>query len=698
MRRQTPTPQAGRFFMLSDPLLNLALNAGQVGIWVLDLNTGITNRTLGHDRCFGYDTLLPEWTLPIFLRHVLPLDRDRVDHAFQEAIASSRLYEVEFRVQWTDGSLHWLLSRANISHDTNGKPVSVSGALIDITAQKLAQEKMAHLSMIVDRVTTPIITTDNAGNINWVNNAFLDMTGYSMMEAMGHNPGRLLQGVDSCPITMQIMRQARLNRIGFEVDILNYRKDGRPFWQHIKADPMSDDGASGTRYIAVQLDITERKRHEFELWNNANFDALTSLPNRRLFWDRLNNGLLHGRRTGTVVALLCIDMDRFKEINDLYGHECGDAVLQEVAVRINKCLHESDTAARLGGDEFAVILNDLANVLTVDLVARKLLHALSQLIQIKDGQFMLSASIGLALFPADATNSEQLFRNADQAMYLAKNSGRNRLAYFTPSLQSRSERRLRIGSELRQAMVRDQLRVYFQPIVDLTTNSIVKAEALLRWSHPALGSVNPAEFIPIAEDLGLIDEIGDWVFGEAVRWADTWSTLCNRTIQVSVNKSASEFLTRQHGSSWPQLLHDWHMQGSLVSVEITEGVLLKDSVKVMATLAEYRAAGIEVALDDFGTGYSSIAYLKKFHIDYLKIDQSFVHDIDTEQSLVLVEAIIVMGHKLGLKIIAEGIETERQLQILVGAGCDFGQGYLFSHAIRPEEFGALLGHPALHSH
>lgn len=698
MNDNISTEQAEPLSKLTEECPNFALDVAQIGKWELDLKTGTTKRSLRHDQCFGYDTLLPEWTYAIFLRHLHPADKQRVDAMFHSGLASGLMYEIEFRVYWPDGSLHWLLTRACVLQETNDTPLKVSGVIIDITNQKLGQERVDQLAMIVDKITTPVMTTDNFGNIDWVNNAFLEMSGYSMMEVLGQHPGRLLQGVDSCPITIQVMRQARLNRTGFEVEILNYRKDGQPFWQHIKADPLSGDAESGIRYIAVQSDITERKMLESELWNKANFDALTNLPNRRLFWDRLNNALLHGRRTGTVVALLCIDLDRFKEINDLYGHACGDGVLQEVAARIKECLRESDTAARLGGDEFAVILSDLENMLTVDQVARKLLNALSQLIPLKSGQFLLSASIGIAVFPADATKSEQLFRNADEAMYLAKNSGRNRLTYFTHSLQANSDRRLRIGSELRHAMVRDQLRVYFQPIVDLTTNIVVKAEALLRWPHPEFGSVNPAEFIPVAEDLGLIDEIGDWVFGEAVRWSDTWSTLCNRTIQVAVNKSALQFLSRRPGASWPQLLHDWDVPGQQVSVEITEGVLLKDSDKVMAMLADYRAAGIEIALDDFGTGYSSMAYLKKFSIDYLKIDQSFVHDIDTEQSLVLVEAIIIMGHKLGLKIIAEGIETERQRQILVGAGCDFGQGYLFSHAIPPEEFGALLGYPALHSH
>jgi diguanylate cyclase (GGDEF)-like protein/PAS domain S-box-containing protein len=682
---------------MCDSRRKIALDAARIGVWELDLGTGITRRSLRHDQCFGYDVLLPEWTYAIFRQHVYPADRDRVERAFESAVATGDLYETEFRVVWPDGSLHWLLSRAHVFRDADGKATTISGVQIDITAQKLAQEKLASLTVIVEKITTPVLTTDNFGNIDWANDAFLDMTGYELNEVLGQHPGRLLQGKESSEATIDLMRQAKRDQCSFEVDILNYRKNGEPFWQHIKADPIAGDATLSSRYIAVQSDITKRKLMESELWTSANFDGLTLLPNRRLFWDRLNNAMHHPRRTGAVIGLLVIDLDRFKEINDLYGHDSGDGVLQQIAGRINQCLRASDTAARLGGDEFAVILTGLDDGVNVDQVARKLLDAILQPIVLPGVQCTISASIGIALFPADASDAQQLLRDADQAMYLAKGSGRNRFAYFTPSMQERSDRRLRIGRDLRHAVARHQLLVYFQPIVDLTNNAIVKGEALLRWSHPELGAIAPAEFIPLAEELGLIDEIGEWVFSEAAQWSATWSAQCLRPVQVSVNKSALQFSKRQQRASWPQLLKKWQIPCRQVSVEITEGVLLTDSESVMETLAEYRGAGIEIALDDFGTGYSSMAYLKKFNIDYLKIDQSFIRDIDAEQSRTITEAIIVMGHQLGLKIIAEGIETEQQRNILMVAGCDFGQGYLFSHALPPEEFGVLLDHRAAHS-
>lgn len=696
MREKDDAAQEGRQAPICDERQKIALDAARIGVWELDLKSGITRRSPRHDQCFGYDVLLPEWTYAIFKRHVHHADRDRLEHAFAYAVASGNLYEVEFRVIWPDGSLHWLLSRAHVFRDADGNATTISGVQIDITEQKLAQEKLASLTVIVDKITTPVMTTDNLGNIDWANEAFLDMTGYSMNEVLGKHPGRLLQGEESSKVTIEAMHRARLDHCCFEVDILNYRKNGQSFWQHIKADPIAGDATSGSRYIAVQSDITARKLMESELWTSANFDGLTLLPNRRLFWDRLNNAMHYARRTGAVIALLLIDLDLFKEVNDLYGHENGDGVLQQIAERINKCLRASDTAARLGGDEFVVILTGVDDGVKVDQVAHKLLGTILQPIVLAGVWCTMSASIGVALFPADASDAEQLLRHADQAMYLAKRSGRNRLAYFTPSMQARSDRRLRIGRDLRHAVDRHQLMVYFQPIVDLATNAIVKAEALLRWPHPELGEIAPAEFIPLAEELGLIDEIGEWVFSEAARWSATWSAQCLRPVQVSVNKSAMQFSKRQHRASWPQLLKKWRIPCQQMSIEITEGVLLTDSESVLDTLAEYRCAGIEIALDDFGTGYSSMAYLKKFHIDYLKIDQSFIRDIDAEQSRTITEAMIVMGHKLGLKIIAEGIETEQQRKILVEACCDFGQGYLFSQALPPDEFGLLLASPAVY--
>ena len=691
LQKQQWNTAAQRLAREADSRRQFALDSAQVGDWELDLKNGVATRSLRHDQCFGYVAPVAAWTYEIFLDHVHPEDRDRVNKVFQAAKIGNRLYDDEFRVIWPDGSLHWLLSRGRVLHDDAGTPIAVSGIQVDITDRKQAQQHIDRLAFVVNKITTPVMTTDKSGNIDWTNDAFSKMTGYTAQDALGQQPSALLQGPGTSEATVRIMRNALVSSQAFEVDILNYRKGGKPFWQHIKADPISlAEPGMQAPYIAVQNDITERKILESELWTKANFDGLTHLPNRRLFWDRLRNQLHHAHRMGNKLALLFIDLDRFKEINDLHGHEHGDQVLLEISRRIQHCIRESDTAARLGGDEFAVILSDFYDCAQVDLVVSKLLAVLSQATDLQGVCCTLSASIGVTLFPDDAANPEQLLNNADQAMYMAKSSGRNRFSYFTPSMQQRSERRLRIGHDLRHALEKQQLSLHFQPIVDLATNQIVKAEALLRWSHPVQGFIDPAEFIPLAEELGLIDGIGEWVFENAAHWAHRWSEQCHVPIQVGVNKSAMQFATKNNKPSWPQKLHAWRIPGRELSVEITEGILLKDSSTVMETLAEYRMAGIEVALDDFGTGYSSMAYLKKFHIDYLKIDQSFIQDIETQDSRTIVETIIVMGQKLGLKIIAEGIETEQQRAILAKAGCNYGQGYLFAHPLSSDAFTALL--------
>ena len=689
-RKQWST-EAHRLTWEADSRRQLALDAAQAGDWELDLKTRTATRSLRHDQCFGYAERVPEWNYEIFLQHVHPEDREHVDQTFQAARNAGNLYDAEFRVIWPDGTLHWLLSRGRVLHDNAGIPIAMSGILVDTTERKQTQVQIERLAFVANKITTAVMTTDASGNISWTNGAFTKITGYTAEDALGRQPGTLLQGPDTSEATVRIMRNAFYSGLAFEVDVLNYRKGGIPFWLHVKADPISAaEPGKWAPYIAVQTDITERKKLESELWTKANFDGLTLLPNRRLFWDRLRNQLHHAHRAGSKVALLFIDLDRFKEINDLHGHEHGDQVLLEVSRRIQQCIRESDTAARLGGDEFAVILSDFSDCDQVDLVVGKLLAVLSEATDLQGVQCTLSASIGVTLFPDDAANAEQLFNNADQAMYMAKNCGRNRFSYFTPSMQQRSERRLRIGHDLRLALEKQQLTLYFQPIVDLATNQIVKAEALLRWSHPVQGFIDPAEFIPMAEELGLIDVIGEWVFEQAAHWAHTWSEQCDAPIQVGVNKSAMQFGVQNNKPTWPQKLQAWGIPGRQLSVEITEGILLKDSAAVMDTLEEYRLAGIEVALDDFGTGYSSMAYLKKFNIDYLKIDQSFIQDIESANSRTIVEAIIVMGQKLGLKIIAEGIETERQRAFLATAGCNYGQGYLFSHPLAPDVFTELL--------
>ena len=470
------------------------------------------------------------------------------------------------------------------------------------------------------------------------------------------------------------------------------RADGSWLWMLSRGIVVArDDDGKPLLMTGTMSDISARKEADEKIWHHANFDALTGLPNRRLFRDRLDQEVLKAARSGFQVALLFIDLDRFKQVNDLLGHDAGDLLLAQCANRIKGCVRDSDTVARLGGDEFTVILTALESPTRIEHVCQKILQTLESPFPIGKEIAYMSGSIGVTIYPNDATTSEELIRKADQAMYAAKNAGKNQFSYFTYAMDENAHLRLRLGSELRGALPAGQFEVYYQPVLDLARGGRSKAEALLRWHHPRLGVVEPASFIPLAEETGRINQIGSWVFKQAASCSRLWSARLGEGFQVSVNKSPIQFLSHNDDADWLQHLKLLDVPGSAIAIEITEGMLLHASSSVTNKLLEYRDAGIQVAIDDFGTGYSSMAYLKKFDIDYLKIDQSFVSEIATDEgSRTIAESIIVMAHKLGLKVIAEGIETEEQLAILVQAGCDYGQGFLFSAALPAAAFEELL--------
>ena len=376
-------------------------------------------------------------------------------------------------------------------------------------------------------------------------------------------------------------------------------------------------------------------------------------------------------------------------------------LLQLTAQRIGSCVRETDTVARLGGDEFTVILTTVNKISHIEILAREILEELARPFPVLGTDVHISGSIGITLFPQDAGTPEDLLKSADQAMYVAKSAGRNRFSFFAARMRDSAWARLKVIDELRHALSRHQLSVYYQPIVDLSIESIVKAEALLRWHHPEAGlmlpaefiglAVPPAKFIPLAEEAGLIGDIGEWVLGEAVTRSREWSSMLGTPFQISVNKSSAEFVSRAPMKNWDAHLAALGLPSNSISVEITEGVLLNDSPNVAARLDNLHNAGIQLGIDDFGTGYSSMTYLKKFEVDYLKIDQSFVHDMSTNMdSRIIVETIIVMAHKLGLKVIAEGVETVAQKDWLKAAECDYAQGYLFSEPVPSQDFRKLL--------
>jgi diguanylate cyclase (GGDEF)-like protein/PAS domain S-box-containing protein len=474
------------------------------------------------------------------------------------------------------------------------------------------------------------------------------------------------------------------------IELTSLHRDGREFPVELAITAIEVEGR--TEFSAFIRDITHKKESADIIWKQANFDKITGLPNRHMLHDRLEQEIKKAHRVDLQMGLLFIDLDRFKEINDTLGHDMGDILLMETSRRISSCVRESDTVARLGGDEFTVILSEIDDTKIVERAAQAILKILAEPFQLGDEVAYISASIGITLYPNDAASVEELLKNADQAMYVAKNLGRNQSSYFTAALQNTAQERRRLIHDLRGALASNQFRVYFQPIMDLATGHIHKAEALIRWQHPEHGMIGPMEFIPLAEETGLINEIGSWVFQESAHWAKRWRDQFAHDFQISVNVSPVQFLSVEHScNTWDPYLKSIDLAGQHIVIEITEGLLLKASTVVTDMLLQFRDAGIQVAIDDFGTGYSSLSYLKKFDIDYLKIDKSFVDNLETDTNdMALSEAIIMMAHKLGLKVIAEGVESEAQCTILRNAGCDYAQGYLISKPVPPEAFEALL--------
>ena len=572
-----------------------------------------------------------------------------------------------------------------------GQMFGVLGVARDITRRKKAEEELQLAALVVQNSSQSIIVTDAANTIVTVNPSFERITGYKAEEVIGKNP-RIVSSGRQDKEFYKAMWNAIKTTGHWQGELWNRRKNGELFAAWLTINTIYNADGSVRNYVELSSDFTKKKEAEDLIWRQANFDFLTGLPNRHMFLDRLRQEVKKAQRSGTPMALMFLDLDHFKDVNDTLGHDTGDTMLQETARRVTSSVREMDTVSRLGGDEFTVILAELPDPGSVERVAQDILKKLSEPFKLGSEMAYVTASIGITIFPDDSTEVEELLKNADQAMYAAKQQGRNRTSYFTPSMQKAAQVRMRLINDLRVALEGNQFEMLYQPIVELASGAIHKAEALIRWHHPTRGLISPAEFIPIAEETGLIISIGDWSFREAARQSKRWRESHYSSFQISFNMSPVQFHNEQNSSAaWFDEMHDMNMPGQSMVVEITEGMLLLSSTSVIKQLLEFRDQGMQVALDDFGTGYSSLSYLKKFNIDYLKIDQSFVHNMATEpRDMALCEAIIVMAHKLGMKVIAEGVQTEEQRALLTAAGCDYGQGYLFSQPLSAEGCDELL--------
>ena len=551
----------------------------------------------------------------------------------------------------------------------------------------MAQKELLLASSIYNNSAEAMLVTDAKHRIIALNPAFTRMTGYTLEDIKGKDPTLLHSGRHDADFFESMWKEIEEKGV-WQGEIWNRRKDGETFPEWLTINAIFDEDGTLQRYVAMGSDITNKIRADEVIWRQANYDFLTELPNRYMFQDRLEQEIRKCRRENSLLALLFIDLDHFKDVNDNLGHPIGDQLLIKTAERISHCVRGADTVARMGGDEFTVILRDLAQTIDAEKVAEQIISELAVPYSISGETIYAPASIGISFCPDDACDADQLISNADQAMYVSKTSGRNRISYFTRSMQESAQNRLSLINDMRVAARNHQFELYYQPIVNLATGRISKAEALIRWNHPQRGLISPAEFIPLAEETGLIVEIGDWVFRESAARAKRWCRIFDSEFKISVNMSPVQFQSDSLNiQDWLTYLHTLGLDEKYLVIEITEGLLLNATKEVKAKLLQFRDAGIEIAIDDFGVGYSALSYLKRFDIDYLKIDQSFVRTMETDQNdRVLCEAIVIMAHKLGLRVTAEGVETEAQRRLLLDIGCDSGQGYLFARPLPAAEF------------
>lgn len=555
--------------------------------------------------------------------------------------------------------------------------------------QRIAAIKLEQAATVFEHSKEGIMVTDPGNHIVSVNRSFTEITGYAQDEVVGKNPGFLASGRHDQDFYRE-MWESVVNTGSWQGEIWNRRKNNEIYPESITIICVKDAGGKVLNYLAIFGDITERKVAEERIQQLAHYDVLTGLPNRVLFNDRLEQAIIASQRNEEKLSLLFLDLDRFKQINDTLGHGVGDQLLQMVAQRLMHCVREQDTISRQGGDEFIAVLPD-TDIHGAEMVAEKILQILIQPYLIEGHDLRISASIGIAVYPHHASDAETLIKYADVAMYQAKEAGRNRYLRFDSAMNASAYERLKLETALRVAVERKELRLFYQAQVSLEDGHICGCEALVRWQHPELGMISPASFIPLAKETGLIASIGDWVLEEALRQNSLWSKSGLQPLTVSVNLSSLQFKQRNLMEQVNQLLQKYALPPEALKLELTEGILMQGVEHTLTTLNALTAMGVGLSIDDFGTGYSSLSYLKRFPIQELKIDQSFVRDITTDHNdATMVRTIILMAHSLNLDVIAEGVETEEQAMFLKQCGCESAQGYYYSRPLPCEDFENLV--------
>lgn len=612
------------------------------------------------------------------LQDMVPADerelvREKIRHTLY---GETRRVHYERRARRSDGSV-FDVEVFGSSFNLNGKPL-IAAVMVDVTDRKSAEAEAQFSSMVYHHSTQAMVVTDANGVILTANPAFTDITGYELDDVLGQRLNILSSGQHDSAFYEE-MWCALLEYGTWEGEIWNRRKGGEIYVERLSITTTYNDDGSPRCRIGLFSDVTKHKKEQEHIWRQARHDYLTGLPNRYLFNECLDSKLDYAARAQTGLALLYLDLDFFKEVNDSLGHAWGDELLRQVAVRLTKCVRKTDLVARLGGDEFCVIADGLSDEREVEKLCRKINQVLGEPYDLGESQGSVSASIGASLYPRDGQSADELVHNADLAMYAAKRRGRSEHAFYEPSMRRDAADRNELSRDLAHALRSEQFTLHYQPIFELKSNTLSKVEALLRWEHPDKGLLQPLQFMPQAEDTGLIVSIGEWVFRQATAMLVRWRQLHRPELRIAINVSPVQLMDEgMRPEAWLAHLDELGLPHDSVVVEIPERLLLEMNPAVAEKLEVFRCAGLGVALDDFGTGYSSVAHLKRLHIDYLKIDPSFIHQVETrEDHRVLCDAIIMMAHRLGLIVVAEGVSSGMQLQLLRQMGCDFGQGKHF---------------------
>lgn len=685
---QSTTQQAARE---GEERWRFAVEGSGDGVWDWDIQTNHMFYSSAYWEILGFKPDEADASVEDFDARVHPEDKSGVlENTIQLFRGDVPAFIREYRLRCKDGSYKWVLSRGKVvKRSADGQPMRVIGTISDITARKTAEAELQLAVQVYENSSEAILVTDHENHILSVNPTFSRITGYTPDEVIGRNPNMLSSGRHDQAFYREMWD--RLQNQGYwRGEIWNRRKNGEIFPEWLSISIVRGDNGKISRYIALFSDISESRQAAERIHYLANYDALTGLANRTLLQNQMEQAIAGTQRDHAQLALLTVDLDRFKQINDSLGQACGDELLKRAAERLQALVPADGIVARHGGDEFHLLLSGM-DMDGAAGMAQSVIEALSRPYSLDGHEVTVPPSIGIGLFPDDGGDVATLIGNAEAAMFHAKEQGGSRYQFFAPDMNASALQRMTLENSLRRALEHEEFLIHYQAQVDPKRNRIVGAEALLRWKHPEMDMVSPTVFIELAEESGVIVPLGEWMLRNVCRQIRAWQQAGERVVPISVNLSSRQFSQPNLPDMIEAILKESGVDPYFLELELTESTVMHDLDEAAQMIRRIKKLGIHVAVDDFGTGYSSLAYLKRFHIDKLKIDQSFIRElVDNADDSAIVRAIISMAHSLRLEVVAEGVETQKQLDFLKALNCDQIQGYFFSEALPPEAFAALL--------